>query len=66
MTTIQDAVRDELADITERVAEIEAQIDVAACQDPSVDVPTEDMELWQERDRLLFEKQRLQKLLPAE
>lgn len=63
MTTIQDAARDELADITERVAEIEAQIDVAACQDPSVDVSSEDMALWEERDRLLFQKQRLEKVV---
>jgi hypothetical protein len=63
MTAIQDAARDELADITERVADIEAQIDVAVCQDPSVDVPSEDMALWEERDRLLFQKQRLEKVI---
>jgi hypothetical protein len=63
MTTIQDAARDELADITERVAEIESQIDVEGCQDPSVDVPSEDMALFEERDRLLFQKQRLEKVV---
>jgi len=63
MTTIPDAARDELADITERVAEIESQIDVEACRDPSVDVPSEDMELWEERDRLLAKKGRLQKVI---
>jgi hypothetical protein len=60
MTTIQDAAREELADIDERVAEIESQIDVEACADPSVESSREDMELWQERDRLLFQKGRLQ------
>jgi len=63
MTTIQDAARDELADISERVAEIEAQIDVEACADPSVDVPSEDMALWEERDRLLWQKGRLEKVI---
>lgn len=63
MTTIQDAARDELADIEERVAEIESQIDVEACADPSVDTDREDMELWQERDRLLFQKDRLEKVI---
>jgi len=66
MTTIQDAARDELANITERVAEIEAQIDVEACRDPTTRVGADDMELWEERNNLLFEKQRLQKLLPDE
>ena len=66
MTTIQDAAREELADITERVDEIEGQIDVEACRDPTERVDAEDMELWEERNNLLFEKQRLQKLLPAE
>ena len=46
-----------------RVAEIESQIDVKACRDPSVDVPSEDMELWQERDRLLWQKGRLEKVV---
>lgn len=63
MTTIQDAARDELADIDERVAEIEAQIDVDACRDSSVTTSAEDMALWEERDRLLFQKQRLEKVV---
>ena len=63
MTTIRDAARDELADIDERVAEIESQIDVEACRDPTERVDAEDMELWQERDRLLFQKQRLEKVV---
>jgi hypothetical protein len=63
MTTIQDAARDELPEIDERVAEIEAQIDPEECADPSVETDREDMELWQERDRLLFQKQRLEKII---
>jgi hypothetical protein len=63
MTTIQDAARDELADINERVDEIEAQIDPEECADPSVETDSEDMALWEERDRLLFQKQRLEKVI---
>jgi len=63
MTTIQDAARDELADINDRVAEIEAQIDVEACQDPSVETDREDMSLFEERERLLWQKGRLQKVI---
>jgi len=63
MTTIQDAARDELADIEECVAEIEAQIDVEACQDPSVETPQAEMALFEERERLLWQKGRLQKVI---
>ena len=62
-TTFGQAAQENLEEVEQRMAEIEQQIDLDKCWDPSVETDAEDMELAHEYDRLIGSKQGLEKII---
>ena len=65
-TAMQQAAADRLDEINARLDEIDSQIDREACWNPTVDTAPADMELAEEYDKLLTEKQNCKRVLPDE
>ena len=65
-TPLQADVADRLDEINARLDEIDSQIDREACWNPTVDTAPADMELAEEYDKLLTEKQNCKRVLPDE